>query len=84
MPKIIVIGASAGGVEALREIIRPLPANFQAALFVVMHVPAQSPSVLPNILTSAGGPKSVHPEDDERILPSHNHPPHAFIGRKTG
>ena len=71
MPNIIVIGASAGGVEALREIIRPLPADFQAALFVVMHVPANWPSVLPSILTSAGGLKSVHPQDGERILPSH-------------
>src|SRR5262249_37244138 len=66
-----VIGASAGGLDALREIVRPLPADFQAALFVVMHVSAESPSVLPNILAGVGKLNAVHPEDGEEIMPSH-------------
>jgi len=36
---IIAIGASAGGVEALRELVRLLPADLEAALFVVLHIP---------------------------------------------
>ena len=52
MPDIVVIGASAGAIAALREIIRPLPANFRGAIFVVVHVPAESPSVLPQIVKS--------------------------------
>ena len=32
---IVVIGASAGGIEALRELVRGLPANFPAAVFIV-------------------------------------------------
>jgi two-component system chemotaxis response regulator CheB len=55
LPNIIVIGASAGGVQSLRDITRPLPADFQAAIFVVMHISPLTPSVLPNIL-SAGSP----------------------------
>jgi chemotaxis response regulator CheB len=35
VPNIIVIGASAGGIEALNEIISLLPVDFQAAIFVV-------------------------------------------------
>jgi two-component system chemotaxis response regulator CheB len=70
VPNIIVIGASAGGVQALREVISPLPANFQAALFVVMHVSAESPSALPSILNSVGALKAEHPEDGEEIMPS--------------
>jgi two-component system, chemotaxis family, protein-glutamate methylesterase/glutaminase len=37
---VIVIGASAGGVEALREIARGLPPYIPAAIFVALHFPA--------------------------------------------
>lgn len=70
MPNIIVIGASAGGVNALRQIVRSLPEKLQAALFVVMHVPADSPSLLPDILSAAGALKAQHAKDGARILPS--------------
>ena len=70
MRDIVVIGASAGAIAALREIIRPLPANFRGAIFVVVHLPAESPSVLPQILSGAGALKAAHPSDGERIVPS--------------
>ena len=70
MPNIIVIGASAGGVQALREIVSPLPANFTAAIFVVMHVGANAPSVIPQILNGAGALPAEHASDGDRILPS--------------
>jgi two-component system, chemotaxis family, protein-glutamate methylesterase/glutaminase len=47
---IIVFGASAGGIEPLRDIIAALPATLPAAIFVVMHIPADSPSLLASIL----------------------------------
>jgi two-component system, chemotaxis family, protein-glutamate methylesterase/glutaminase len=49
---IVVIGASTGGVAALMELVQSLPADFPAPLFVVLHVPADSPSVLPQLLAS--------------------------------
>src|SRR5438552_3658735 len=67
MANIVVIGASAGGVEALRTMIRPLPANLQAAIFVVMHISPLTPSVLPQILSSAGKMKATAAWDGERI-----------------
>jgi len=45
---IIVIGASAGGVEPLQRIVRDLPLDLHAAVFVVLHV--GSTSYLPAIL----------------------------------
>lgn len=39
-PPLVVIGASAGGIEALREILPSLPADFPAAVAVVIHRPA--------------------------------------------
>jgi two-component system chemotaxis response regulator CheB len=47
---IIVIGASAGGVQALSKLVQDLPADLPAAVFIVLHIPANIPSVLPAIL----------------------------------
>ena len=35
---IVVVGASAGGMEALQKLVARLPADFPASLFVVWHM----------------------------------------------
>jgi two-component system chemotaxis response regulator CheB len=64
---IVVIGASAGGVESLRDLVGGLPADFPGAVFVVLHIPPFQPSSLPQILTRAGPLPAHHPKDGERI-----------------
>src|SRR6266513_5714890 len=64
---IIVIGASAGGVQALQELMRGLPADFPAAIFVVIHTSPSGPGVLPQILDRAGPMPAAHAEDGQRI-----------------
>jgi two-component system chemotaxis response regulator CheB len=51
---IVVVGTSAGGVRALQTLIRGLPADLPAALFVVLHTPSGEKSMLPGILSDAG------------------------------
>src|SRR5688572_15565992 len=51
---LVVIGASAGGLEALRELAQTLPIDFPAAIAVVLHTSPQSPGVLPEILGRSG------------------------------
>jgi two-component system chemotaxis response regulator CheB len=66
---IVVVGASAGGVEALTQLVRALPADLPAALFVVCHIPPAVPSRLPQILSRQGPLPAAHPRDGEPIRP---------------
>jgi len=45
----IVIGASAGGVEAIGTLLQALPAELQAPVFIVLHLPREQPSLLATI-----------------------------------
>ena len=66
---IIVVGASAGGVEALSTLARGLPPDLAAAVFVVLHVPPTATSTLPRILARAGTLPAAHAVDGEAIRP---------------
>jgi two-component system chemotaxis response regulator CheB len=49
---IVVIGTSAGGVHALRQLLQDLPATLNASLFIVLHISPQSQNLLPGLLQS--------------------------------
>jgi two-component system, chemotaxis family, protein-glutamate methylesterase/glutaminase len=64
---IIVMGASAGGLNAFNRIIKQLPDDLNAAVFIVWHLSPYSTSMLPEILNRAGKLKAKHPTDGESI-----------------
>jgi two-component system chemotaxis response regulator CheB len=63
---VIVIGASAGGVEAISRVASDLPRDLQASVLVVLHI-SRGRSYLPEILTRAGPLPASHPEDGENL-----------------
>ncbi len=48
----VVIGASAGGVEALGALLPSLPARCTASVLIVVHMPRQRPSLLKDLFTA--------------------------------
>jgi len=66
---IIVVGASAGGVTALKDFVQSLPKDFMGSVFVVLHIPPYSESRLAWILSNAGPLEAVQPQDGDRIKP---------------
>jgi two-component system, chemotaxis family, protein-glutamate methylesterase/glutaminase len=64
---IVVIGASAGGLEALRGILSGLPQDLEAAILIVLHTANHSGSLLPEILERACSLPVSHPRDGDRI-----------------
>ncbi len=63
----IVIGASAGGVQALTQLVSALPANIPAAIFIVLHVSPNSPRLLPGILARESRLPVSHAVEGEAI-----------------
>jgi two-component system, chemotaxis family, protein-glutamate methylesterase/glutaminase len=68
---IIVIGASAGGVDALPRLIESLPADLPASVFVVLHIPAQGRDLLPDIIRRTAALSVTHGIDGERVRRGH-------------
>lgn len=66
---IVVIGASAGGVWSLIQLVKGLPADLPMAIFIVLHVSAKYPSLLPHILQQSGNLPAVHAIDGATTEP---------------
>ena len=60
--RIVVIGVSAGGIEALRELVAGLPADFSAPIAIVLHTSPQAPGILHDILSRSGPLRAISPQ----------------------
>jgi two-component system chemotaxis response regulator CheB len=68
---VVVVGASAGGGEALAELVRYLPTDIPAAVFVVVQLPDTIRGAIPALLARAGALPVGHPADGDPICNGH-------------
>ncbi|WP_024342881.1 chemotaxis protein CheB [Bradyrhizobium japonicum] len=66
---IIVIGGSAGATAPLKQILGRLPADLPAAVFVVLHIPAQGIGILSTVASRAGPLPVRQAQNDMKIAP---------------
>jgi len=67
---IVVIGASAGGVEAITTVLAGLPRDLRAAVLVVLHI-SRGRSVLPEIISRVSRLPAAHPQDGDELHYGH-------------
>ena len=67
---IVVVGASAGGIEVLEKLLAALPWDFPASTFIVLHTSEDSPGLLPDILNRSSKVPVMYAVDNAPILPS--------------
>ncbi|HEX8344799.1 MAG TPA: chemotaxis protein CheB [Actinoplanes sp.] len=66
---VVVAGGSAGGIEAFCNFLADLPADLPAAVLVVVHMPADGPSALPEVLDRCGPLPARWAVDGEPLVP---------------
>jgi two-component system chemotaxis response regulator CheB len=66
---LVAIGASAGGVEAIGTLLRALPADFPAAVAIVLHIPPDSASLLATLYAPRCALRVKEVDDKEPLLP---------------
>jgi two-component system chemotaxis response regulator CheB len=65
----VVIGASAGGVEALGALLPALPPGVRASIFVVVHLRRERPSLLPELFAARCRLPVYEAEDKQAVEP---------------
>jgi len=68
---ILVIGASTGGIDAIRGLMAGLPADLPAAVFVVIHIDPVHETHLAELLARPGGMPAQVARDGEVVRPGH-------------
>lgn len=64
---VFLIGASAGGIETVRELLRLLPSDFPAPILLVIHTPADSPGLLARVLNRHSNLLVVNATDGSKL-----------------
>lgn len=67
--RVLVIGASFNGIQALSDLVRALPAGLPAPVLVVQHTSPGGRSQLPQLLARAGPLPAEHAKDGESMQP---------------
>jgi len=84
--RVVVIGASAGGLPVLERILRGLPVDFPCIICVVVHIPPWRKSYLSTVLTTEGR-RAIEPMNQQQLIPGQVYvapPDHHFIIEEGG
>ena len=65
--KVVVVGASAGGLDALKRLVSRLPSSFSAPIVIVMHIGATPTSIMAQILDSSGPLRAVQAKHNAEL-----------------
>jgi two-component system chemotaxis response regulator CheB len=68
---VVVVGASAGGVQALQQLVAALPPELPASVLIALHLSSEATSVLHDILSRAGQLDASQAVDGERLERGH-------------
>jgi chemotaxis methyl-accepting protein methylase/archaellum component FlaC len=68
---IVGIGASAGGLEALEQFLKHVPAHSGLALVIVQHLDPTHKGIMPELLQRATGMKVIQVKDRTKVRPNH-------------
>jgi len=71
IPRLVVVGASWGGLHALTTIVRALPPTFAAPLLVVQHRSKDAAGLLAELLQDVTDLRVLEVEDKEPLCPAH-------------
>jgi two-component system, chemotaxis family, protein-glutamate methylesterase/glutaminase len=67
--ELVVIGGSAGAIDVLRQVLPRLTKAFRPSVAIVIHLPAQGPIVLHELLAGPQTPPMKVAEDKEPVVP---------------
>jgi two-component system chemotaxis response regulator CheB len=67
MKHLVAIGCSAGGIEAMRELLSMLPADFPSPIALVTHIAPDAPRLLHEVLSRSGPLPAISPVNGERL-----------------
>ncbi len=67
-PGIVVIGGSAGAIVGLQAILKRLPRDFPASIFVVLHTSTEAPGLLPRVLARDSELPAEYARDRAKIV----------------
>lgn len=85
-PRVVAIGASAGGLDAFRKLIENLPVDTDMAFVLLTHILRGSDSLLPEILARSTKMQVIQVTEDMPLRPNHIYilPPDKFMEIQQG
>jgi two-component system chemotaxis response regulator CheB len=70
-PRVVAVGASLGGLEAVQTLLRALPGGFRSPIVLVQHRAPQFDGHLRDLLNGHSALLVIEPDDKEPIVPGH-------------